>query len=75
MRAIWFNLPQWDEHSTNPLESGKVEWRAGFKSKLDNQLYKLHSGILSPQLQRNPAYQVIYLYYNNIISILYICYN
>jgi hypothetical protein len=58
MRAIWHNLPQWDEHSTNPLEVGKAEWRLGFKSRMDNMVYKMHAGTLAEQLRCNAVYEV-----------------
>ena len=58
LRAIWYNLPVWDEHSTNPLEVSKAEWRSGFKSKLDNQVYKMHAGNLPEHLKINPDYEV-----------------
>ena len=38
------------------LEVGKAEWRSGFKSRLDNMVYKLHAGNLPEHLKRNPAY-------------------
>ena len=58
LRAIWHNLPAWDELSSNPLEVGKAEWRAGFKSRMDNQIYKMHAGTLPENLKRNPVYEV-----------------
>ena len=58
LRAIWYNLPVWDEQSANPLEVGKAEWRSGFKSKLDNQVYKMHAGNLAEQYKRHPDYEV-----------------
>lgn len=58
LRAIWYNLPQWDEHSTNPLEVSKAEWRSGFKSRMDNQVYKMAAGNLSEALKVNPVYEV-----------------
>ena len=58
LRAIWFSLPQWDENSSSLQEQGKAQWRAGLKSKLDNQLYRLHKGTLSTQHQRHPVYHV-----------------
>lgn len=57
LRAIWYNLPVWDEHSTNPLEVGKAEWRSGFKSKLDNQVYKMHAGTLADHFRLHPDYE------------------
>eukprot|EP01032_Pedospumella_encystans_P018906 gene18906-21507_t len=57
LRAIWYNLPVWDEQSTNPLEVSKAEWRSGFKSKLDNQVYKMHAGNLPEHLKINPDYE------------------
>lgn len=58
LRAIWHNLPQWDERSANPLEVGKAEWRSGFKSRMDNQIYKMHAGNLAEALKVNPVYEV-----------------
>ena len=58
LRAIWYNLPQWDDRSTNPLEVGKAEWRSGFKSRMDNQIYKMHANSLSEALKVNPVYEV-----------------
>jgi hypothetical protein len=58
MRAIWYNLPVWDDSGANPLEVGKAEWRAGFKSRMDNLVYKLHAGTLAEHLKRNPVYEV-----------------
>lgn len=63
LRAIWYNLPVWDEHSANPLEVGKAEWRSGFKSKLDNQVYKMHAGNLAEQFKRHPDYEECELYH------------
>ena len=68
LRAIWYNLPVWDEHSTNPLEVSKAEWRSGFKSKLDNQVYKMHAGNLPEHLKINPDYEVSFT-----ISTLNLC--
>lgn len=56
MRAIWYNLPEWDVYSSNPLEKGKAEWKDGFKAKLDEMSYKEAKGTLPPQFCRHPAY-------------------
>lgn len=58
MRAIWHNLPNWDEDSTNPIIRGKVEWKEGFKSKMDNYVYKEAKNTLPIHLLRHPAYEV-----------------
>jgi hypothetical protein len=56
MRGIWYNLPEWDLYSSNPLEKGKAEWKDGFKAKLDEMSYKEAKGSLPPHFCRHPAY-------------------
>lgn len=58
LRAIWHNLPHWDEGSENNQERGKAEWKAALKSKLDNNAFKAAYGCLADHLVRNPVYEV-----------------
>eukprot|EP01038_Epipyxis_sp_PR26KG_P006360 gene6360-8760_t len=64
MRAIWFNLPNWKHHgvernscNSSSIETGKAEWKNGFKAKLDDMVYKESRGKLPTNLERNEAYQ------------------
>ena len=57
MRAVWNILPKWNMESDNPLERGKSEWRDGFKSKLDDIVYKEVRGTLAAHIVRNPVYE------------------
>lgn len=56
MRAIWHILPEWKKDPDNLLEKGKAEWKEGFRSRLDDLIYKEMKGTLSKNLIRNPAY-------------------
>eukprot|EP01035_Chromulina_nebulosa_P017823 gene17823-23434_t len=55
MRAVWYNLPQWDP--TNPIETSKAEWKESFKSKLDDMAYKDSKNMLLDDERRHSVYK------------------